>query len=112
MASRSSVAEAGVCTIISKLYVNDIRIFASFEGKNTKIMLVFMLRWFVLAAVAVMAPLITLGVPSAALFAALVVGIVVALITVGAAARSWQPAQVAFAGCWPPPSTPALMSRS
>jgi membrane AbrB-like protein len=62
---------------------------AILRGETAKVILAFMVRWLTLIAVTVgvTVPLATLGVPSAALFAALVVGIVLALV-------AWAPRRV------------------
>jgi uncharacterized protein len=71
-----------VYTAISNLYLNKVRLITDFYGKNAKSILAFVTRWLVLIAVTagVTAALTRLGVPSAALFAALVIGIVLALV--------------------------------
>lgn len=74
---------------ITKLYLGIDVINISLTAEIGKFILVFMWKWILLAVVTVAAtvPLELLGVPSAALFAALLVGIVLALL-------SWAPAGV------------------
>jgi membrane AbrB-like protein len=62
-------------------FVGILRVFEHLLGLDAKVILKDMVRWLVLVAVTagVTAPLTKLGVPSAALFAALVVGVALAL---------------------------------
>lgn len=80
--SRSSVALV-VLVRITKLYLGNQMIDISLRQINSKGILWIMTRWAFLVAgtVAVTVPLTLVGVPSAALFAALIVGIVAALMS-------------------------------
>jgi membrane AbrB-like protein len=84
MDSRSSVARVVLTSrLITKLYLGISVMGISLRSCFSKGILVFVLRWMLLVVitVAVTVPLTIVGVPSAALFAGLLVGMVLALLS-------------------------------